>query len=76
MHNPHLRFLKAAENIAQLYRDDRKKNICCTSGGDHLKNMWFLWATQSWNPWLNCKIKMTAKFEIVIQSAIWNHLVE
>ena len=25
--------MKAAENIAQLYRDDRKKNIFCTSGG-------------------------------------------
>ena len=30
-HNPHLKFLEAAENIAQLYRDDRKKNIFCTS---------------------------------------------
>ena len=29
-HNPHLNFLNAAENIAQLYRDDRKKNIFCT----------------------------------------------
>ena len=25
--------MKAAENIAQLYRDDRKKNIFCTSAG-------------------------------------------
>ena len=25
-------FSKVAENIAQLYRDDRKKNIFCTSG--------------------------------------------
>ena len=32
MHNHHLEFLKAAENIAQLYRDDRKKNIFCTCG--------------------------------------------
>ena len=26
--------MKAAENIAQLYRDDRKKNIFCTSAGN------------------------------------------
>ena len=35
MHTPNLKFfLKAAENIAQLYRDDRKKNIFYTSGCD------------------------------------------
>ena len=27
-------FSKVAENIAQLYRDDRKKNIFCTSADD------------------------------------------
>ena len=26
--------MKAAENIAKLYRDDRKKNIFCTSAGN------------------------------------------
>ena len=42
-HNPHSKFLEAAENIAQLYRDDRKKNIistsawCCWSDKESLK---------------------------------------
>ena len=31
VYNPNLKFLELSENIAQLYWDDRKKNIFCTS---------------------------------------------
>ena len=45
-HNPHF-FLKAAENIAQLYWDDRKKNIFCTFGYSTLQIKEDFWLTVS-----------------------------
>ena len=43
IHNHHLTFLESSKNIAQLYRDDRKKNIFCTSAETLISKYQALW---------------------------------